>query len=130
MAGPLFAVEDHVVHFAEDPFGMGWTGEVRALGKASKKAGSLARMTGRSDLVRQDQQGVSIAIEPDFAHVLNVAGGFPFLPQLSARAAPEMDEPGLKGFGEGLAIHIRQREHLSSRGVLDDGRDEAVLIEV
>ena len=46
------------------------------------EAGAVAGVAGRADLVDHDQQRVAVAVEPDLAHVLDVAGGVALAPVL------------------------------------------------
>ena len=57
-----------------------------------------------------------------------MAGAFAFDPELVAGAAEEGDVAGGERFVERFAIHEADHEHAFGGGVLDDGRDQAVLL--
>jgi hypothetical protein len=56
-----------------------------------------------------------------------MAGAFAFGPELLARAAKEGYVTARNGFVESLAIHVADHEHTAGSGILNDGRDEAIL---
>ena len=56
---------------------------------------------------------VAVAVVADRAHRLGVAGRRPLVPQLPARAAPEVQLAGGARALERLGVHVRERQHLA-----------------
>src|ERR671922_62340 len=86
----------------------------------------VARRAGRND-DRQDRIGVAVVAQR--LDRLGVARGRALAPQLAARAAPEVQLAGLARALHGLAVHVRQREHLTGAPVLNHaGHEPAVVV--
>src|SRR6266478_4014018 len=78
-----------------------------------KKTAAAPRMTGNPSRLFHDQKdGIVVAIEPDFADMLNVARLLALFPELPPRARPVMREPRLRSARKRLAIHPCQRQDL------------------
>src|SRR3954468_19504655 len=93
------------------------------------EARALARVTGRTAGLDEREQRVGIAVVAQLADRLDVAAGLTLVPQLASRAAPEPGLAARLGAFERLAVHVREREHLTGVPVLDDDRREAALVE-
>src|SRR5438093_436147 len=52
------------------------------------EAASLAQVAGRADLVDPDEQDVTVAVDPDLLHMLDMAARLALAPQLVPGAAP------------------------------------------
>ena len=77
-----------------------------------------------ADLLDAQQDGVVIAVQPDAADFLHMAGRPPLVPELATAAAPVMGLARGQRALPGLLIHVRQHEHFSRRRILSDGRYE------
>src|SRR5919107_683627 len=93
------------------------------VGVAAEEAGALTRVTGRAGRVDERDHGVAIAVDAKRVYPLDVARGLALVPELAARAAEQMDLARRPCALERLGVHVREREHLASRGVLDHARD-------
>src|SRR5436190_8557286 len=93
------------------------------------EAGALAGVTGRAVGLDQRQHGVAVAVDAQRADLLRVARCRALVPQLVARAAPQVQLTGLARARERLLVGIGEGEDLSRPPVLDDDRDEAPLVE-
>src|SRR5262245_8952810 len=60
-----------------------------------------------ASLVDSQPDCVLVAIDPQFDHVLNMAGGLAFLPQRLARAAEVPGFAACDGFAKSFLIHVR-----------------------
>ncbi len=92
------------------------------------EAGAAVGVTGRTGLVDQHEQRISVAIDPQFHQTLDMARGRALLPELLARARPVGDAPGLEGPRHRGRIHEGQHQHLARRVILRDRRDQAVRV--
>src|SRR5918997_2885137 len=88
------------------------------------EAGALAGVAGRALLVDQDQQGVAVAVQPDVADPLAVAGGLALHPVLAPAARPVGGPAGGEGAAQRLVVHPGDHEHLTGVVLLDDGGDQ------
>src|SRR6266508_3886677 len=93
------------------------------------EAASMAQVTGRADLVDPDEQDVTVAVHPDLLHVLDVAAGLALAPQLVPRTAPEHGPALVQGPLHRFPAHPGHHQHLAVLGVLDDGREQASIVE-
>src|ERR671923_301982 len=76
---------------------------------------------------KEDLLGVAVVAQR--LDRLGVARGRALAPQLAARAAPEVQLAGLARALHGLAVHVRQREHLTGAPVLNHaGHEPAVVV--
>src|SRR3954454_2304317 len=89
------------------------------------EAGALAGVARRALLVDEEQQRVAVAVQPDVAHPLAVAGGLPLDPVLAAAARPVRRPPGRERAAQRLVVHPGEHQHLAGVVLLDDGGDEA-----
>src|SRR3954454_14010120 len=78
--------------------------------------------------LHQREHSVAVAVQAQRADLLGVARRRPLVPQLVARAAPEMQLTGRAGARQRLLVGVGQSEDLSRPPVLDDDRDEAPLV--
>ena len=92
------------------------------------EAGPLAGVAGRAGGLDEREQRVAVAVQAQRADVLEVAGRRALVPQLLARAAPEVQLTGLARAPHGLRVGVGEGEHLSRAPVLHDDRDEALLV--
>src|SRR5437763_4404469 len=63
------------------------------------EAAALARMAGGTGGLHEREHRVEVAVEPQLANALDVSGGLALVPELAARAAPEV---GLAGGARAL----------------------------
>ena len=82
-------------------------------------------------LLDGDHDRVGVAIDPDFADDLEIAGFLALAPELVARAREIAGAAGGYGFGETLAIHERDSQNAMAQ-VIDRnrGHDAALFFEV
>ena len=73
---------------------------------------------------------ILIAVGAHLDDAQQVAALLALLPELVARATPEMCELRLQGKGERLRVHPGEHQHLARGGIGDDGRDQPVGIEL
>ena len=66
------------------------------------------------------EQRVAVAVQAQRAYALRVAGRRALVPQLVARAAPEVQLAGLAGARERLGVGVGERQDLAGAPVLDD----------
>ena len=95
----------------------------------SKEARPLARVTRGSRGMHSKQHGIRIAIEPDLADLHRVPAGLALFPQALPGAAEEGGAAGATRRLPGLAVHVRNHEHLAGPGVLHNGGDESIVPE-
>ena len=74
------------------------------------------------------EQRVAVAVVADRLDRLRVARRRALVPQLVARAAPQVQLAGAARRGERLGVHVREREHLAGAPVLDHAGHEALLV--
>src|ERR1035441_3005904 len=102
----------------------------RRVAEGAVEAGAVTGVTGpRPLLVDLDQQGVTVAVVVDAAHVLAVARGLALAPVLLSATAPEPGPSGVERAAEGLAVHPGEHEDGTVGGILDDGPDQTVPVE-
>src|SRR5581483_965527 len=96
------------------------------------EAGAGARVAGRARAGhgRLQPEDVLVAIHAHLAHGEDVAALLALLPEAPARAAPEMGNARLERECESLGIHPGEHQYLAAAGVGDDGRDQAVRVEL
>src|SRR5215218_9454603 len=82
------------------------------------EAGALARVAGRARGLDEGEQRVAVAVHAQGLERLRVARGGALVPELVARAAPEVHLAGLARPAQGLGVHVRQRQHLTGAPVL------------
>jgi hypothetical protein len=87
-------------------------------------------VAGVPDLLDLDQEGVGVAVGGDRADVLDVAGGVALAPVLAAGTAPEPGAAGGEGAPDGLGVHPGDHEHGAVAVVLDDGGEQAGVVEL
>ena len=92
------------------------------------EARALAGVAGRPGRLDEREHRVAVAVQAQRADRLGVARRRALVPQLVARAAPEVQLAGLARARERLRVRVGQREHLARAPVLDDDRDEAPLV--
>src|SRR3954447_8875689 len=88
------------------------------------EAGALAGVAGRPLLVDEDEQRVAVAVQPDVADPLAVAGGLALHPVLAPAARPVGGPARGEGAAQRLVVHPGQHQHLSGVVLLDDGGHE------
>src|SRR5918998_1428918 len=88
------------------------------------EAGPLAGVAGRALLVDEDQQGVTVAVQPDVADPLPVSGGLALDPVLAPAARPVRGPAGGQRATQRLVVHPGDHEHLTGVVLLDDGGDQ------
>jgi len=69
----------------------------RRLELAAVKAGALARVAGRTGGLNEGEHRVAVAVDAQRAHGLRVAARRTLVPELIARATPEVKLAGLAG---------------------------------
>ncbi len=87
----------------------------------------MARGAGLADF---HEHGVLVAIDADLDDVLLVAGGVALAPEALARARPVDGAAGVDGELQRLGVHPGEHEDVARVGVLRDGGDEAVGVEL
>src|SRR3954447_19823440 len=95
-----------------------------AVVEARPRAG-VPRRAGGLD---EGEQRVAVAVEPQRLDRLDVAARRALVPQLVARAAPEVQLAGLARLRHRLGVGVGEGEDLSRAPVLHDDRDEAALV--
>jgi len=85
-------------------------------------------MAGGAGRIDEQQQGIAVAVNADFADALDVAGCGPFVPQFPAAATPEVGLAGFLGEFEALGVHPGDHEELMGGSVLDNGRYQPSII--
>ena len=80
-------------------------------------------------LVYQHHDGVAVAVEAQFVHLLRVPRLFSFHPLFLARAAVIVGETGFYGFLQGLGVHPCDHQYAAGLPVLGDGADQAFFVE-
>src|SRR4051794_11082735 len=96
---------------------------------AAVEARALAGVAGGAVGLDEGEQRVAVAVQAQRADRLRVAGGRALVPLLGARAAVEGQLARLLGAAQRLGVHVREREDLAGAPVLDDARDQALLVE-
>jgi len=96
-----------------------------------KKAALVAGVAGSADLFNLEKKDVLVAVGVPAFHFLGVAAGFAFEPELLAGATPVVHDSGFEGLLKRFAVHPREHEDTTARGVsfrgfLGDDGDEAV----
>ena len=85
-------------------------------------------VAGGAVLHHLHHQGVLVTVRGDGHHMLDVAGGLPFAPELLAAAGEEAGPALVNGDGQALCVHVGQGQDLLGVVVLDDGGDQAVCV--
>src|SRR5262245_4601517 len=80
-------------------------------------------------LVDPQPDCVLVGIDPQFDHVLNMAGRLAFLPQRLARAAEVPGFAACDGFAKSFLIHVRNHQHVARFRIGDNCRDQAIGVE-
>ena len=94
------------------------------------EAGALAGMAGRSGLGHAVQDGVAVAVHPDLANPLHVAGRLPLLPEGAAGPAVVVGEAAGSGLPEGVPVGIGQHQDVAGPAFLCDDRNQSLGIEL
>jgi hypothetical protein len=76
-------------------------------------------------LLDKEQDGISVAVYPDFLDELYVAGSLALSPQFLPGAAPIAGPPFSKGRLQGFAVHVREHKDRTGLYVLSDDRHQA-----
>ena len=85
-------------------------------------------MTRRPGWLNQHDDRITVAVERDVDDLLRVARRLTFVPELISRSRPEPRLFSFESSREALAIHVSEREHFASRGILHDGRHQPALV--
>ena len=85
----------------------------RRLELAVVEARALAGVAGRAGGLDEREHGVDVAVEAQRLDRLRVARRRALVPQLVARAAPEVQLAGLARARERLGVHVGERQHLA-----------------
>src|ERR1700744_4139309 len=95
--------------------------------KAAEEAASVAFVAdARADGIDSDEQGIGVAIDTDVANFEYMSAGLTFFPEAIARAREEHDFVAALRLSEGNVVHEAEHEDVAVRGVLNNGRDQAV----
>jgi hypothetical protein len=86
-------------------------------------------MAGAGDLFDFDPNRVLVAVDAHFDDALDVAGGLALFPERVTRAAKVPGLAGGNGFGQRLAVHMRDHQHVARFRIGGDGGDEPVGVE-
>jgi len=70
-----------------------------------------------------DEDGVAVAVFPDFADGDDAARGGAFVPEFPAAAAVEPGLAAVQCPSEGFLVHVGQHQDFAGVGVLGDGGD-------
>src|SRR5438067_90725 len=81
-------------------------------------------------LLDHEEYGVAVAVVVRLPHPLPVARGLALAPVLLAGPAPEPAPSCRQRAAHGLLVHPAEHEHLAGVVFLDDGRQQAVVIEL
>ena len=92
------------------------------------KARALAGVARRAGGLDERQQRVAVAVQAQRPDALRVARRRALVPQLAARAAPQVQLAGLARARDRLRVGVGEGQHLPRAPVLDDDRDEAALV--
>jgi hypothetical protein len=92
------------------------------------KAAFCASVAGGADRIDEQEQGVAVAVNTNFADMLDVAGGSAFVPQFLAAAAPEVGFASFLSKFEGCGVHPGDHEDLLGGMMLQDGRYQPPII--
>lgn len=95
-----------------------------------EEARLISLVAGGAGLLDLNEQGVAIAVEGHVHHALHMAAGFALHPVLLTGAAPEVGETRFYRALKRRPIHPGHHEDAAGRPFLNDGRDEAVGIEL
>src|SRR5918995_1643108 len=87
-------------------------------------------MAGRSAGLDPVEQGVSVAVQPDLDDPLRVAAGGALAPQLGARAGVVVGLAACERLLDGLAVRVRERQHVARRHILGDDGHQAAVVEL
>lgn len=79
-------------------------------------------------LIYSDQQRVAVAVNRDGFHMLHMSRCLPFVPDPLSTTGEERDETAGKRAGECLVVHPAEHQHFVGVVLLDDGREQAVLV--
>src|SRR5262245_18405007 len=77
-----------------------------------------------ADLLHLEENGVGVAVDVDFTHLLNVATHLALAPEFVARGTEVAGPAGAQRLFVRLAIHPGHHQHLAGVGVLGDRGDE------
>src|SRR4051794_26036742 len=100
----------------------------RRLGLAVVEARPRAGVAGRAGRLDEGEQRVAVAVEAQRPDLLDVPARRALVPQLVARAAPQVQLAGLARLRHRLGVGIGEGQDLSRAPVLHDDRDEAALV--
>ena len=92
----------------------------------AEKAGAIAFVARRADLLDLNEQHVGVAIKRDVFDSLRVAAFFAFHPEFLARPAPKMRLAGFDGFLQRRAIHPRHHQNAASGLFLHNCGNQAI----
>src|SRR5262249_39469250 len=90
--------------------------------QAAEKTTAVAFMANAGpDGMNPNQQGISIAVDPNLGDSQSMSAGLAFFPEFMARPGKENDFSGSPRFLEGDGIHETQHQHFARALVLDYG---------
>ena len=87
-------------------------------------------MARRADLADFDQKRIAVAIIKNIFHKLKMPGGHAFVPVFIARTRPETGFSFLNGAFDRLEIHIRQHQDFFAAVILDNRRNQTLIIKL
>jgi hypothetical protein len=89
------------------------------------EAAALVGVAGGAHGFTLEQERVAVTVDSDFLYVQHIAGSLAFAPQLLARPRPEAGDVFVKGYLQGLAVHVANHEYLTGFMVLDNRTEQA-----
>src|SRR4029453_6918557 len=99
-----------------------------SISETCEEAGTCSRVTRDALLMDLHEQRVPIAVRVDAIDVLYVTRGLALPPARLPRARMEEAASSLLGALEGLSVHPGHHQAPAGLGLLDDGRDQSVLV--
>src|SRR5690606_11385062 len=97
----------------------------------SVEARLASRVAGNAAVLRNGkQQDISVAVKADYVHAWRGASSLSLAPWFLARARPVNGIAGAHGFLQRLRVHPGDHKNTPAFGVLRDGGDQAVIVEL
>ncbi len=84
-------------------------------------------MTDRTEGFRLNQDGIVVAVLPEFLHDKTATRGRTLVPHLLTATAPEPDVPTGNGKTHCLRVHVAQHENFIGIGILNNGRNKTFI---
>src|SRR5262245_8618206 len=98
--------------------------------RVTKEAGAFSGVARRPLRIDSHQQRVAVTIQAQIDDSLSGARGLALVPKLLTRTAPEPGLASPQGPRQTFGVHMRDHQNLARVVVLDDGRNQPVIIEL